>query len=93
MWTFLKPLFIFCSIIIGTSLFHWSLIQTYSTLCSPPTLYGVLTNLSTLGSPFCQFINYLQFELSKHYIFIWGTAAVSFAAYVIGKLNIKKEKN
>tara|TARA_Y100001933_G_C18900639_1_gene522375 strand:+ start:611 stop:883 length:273 start_codon:yes stop_codon:yes gene_type:complete len=90
MHTFLKPVFIFSGIIIGIAFLHWFLIQIYVKLCSPSTVHGMFSYFSTLGSPFCQFINYLQFELSKHYITVWGTAAVALAAYLLGKLNIKK---
>lgn len=88
----IKPIKTFSAVVIGTALAHWILIQTYARTCSSPTIWGAFTSLFTLGSPFCQFINYTQFEISKHYIAIWGAAAISLAAYVMGKLTINKEK-
>jgi len=78
----------FILIIMSTSILHWTLVQIYSLWCAPQNIGGVLKSLFTLGSPFCQFINYLQFEISKHYISIWGTAAIALVAFLAGKLTI-----
>ena len=87
----IKPIATFFAVILGTAIIHWMLIQTYATTCSSPAIWGAFTSLFTLGSPFCHFINYTQFEISKHYIAIWGAAAISLAAYVMGKLTISKK--
>jgi hypothetical protein len=89
----IKPIAAFSAVVLGTAIVHWMLIQTYATTCSSPTIWGAFTSLFTLGSPFCQFINYTQFEISKHYISIWGAAAISLAAYVMGKLTISDKNN
>ena len=82
----IRPIVTFSAVVFGTALLHWILIQTYASICSSPTMWGAFTSLFTLGSPFCQFINYVQFEISKHYIAIWGAAAISLVAYIMGKL-------
>ena len=80
---------IFIAIVTVSTLCHWLLIQIYIIQCSPNNIYGVIRSLFTLGSPFCQFINYIQYELSKQYIIIWGTTAITLFAFLAGKLNIK----
>jgi len=79
----------FILIIFATSILHWTLVQIYTIWCSPQNISGAFKSLFTLGSPLCQFINYLQFELSKHYITIWGTAGVALFAFLAGKLTIQ----
>jgi len=79
----------FILIILATSLAHWTLVRMYALWCSPQNISGAFKSLFTLGSPFCQFINYLQFELSKHYITIWGTAGLALFAFLAGKLTIQ----
>jgi len=54
--------------------------------CAPQTLTGLLNSFFTLGSPLCQFINYLQFELAKNYITIWTTAGVAVMGYITSKI-------
>ena len=56
----------FLIIKLVNSTIHWSLHVLYSMWCAPHTVKGLLTSFFTLGSPLCQFINYIQFELAKH---------------------------
>jgi len=74
----------FILIVFITSFLHWSLIRFYSQNCIDLSWFGMFTNIINLGSPFCQFINYIQFEISKHYIYIWTSAGLGLIAYFIG---------
>ena len=42
-----------------------------------------------MGSPVCNFINIIQFELSKHYITIWMTVGGMFVGYIISHLKLR----
>ena len=81
-----KAVLTFLIIITVTTVIHWSLVQIYALWCAPKHLSGILTTFLTLGSPFCQFMNYIQFELAKHYIGIWTTAGIAIIAYLTGRL-------
>ena len=76
----------FLAVILFTSLAHWSLVLTYTNYCFETGWAGAFKNILTLGSPFCQFVNYAQFELSKHYITIWASAAVAAIAWTVAKI-------
>ena len=77
-----KAVLTFVLIICATTTMHWTLIQLYNQWCAPFTALGFISTMVTLGSPFCQFINYVQYELAKHYIGVWAGAAVAIIAYV-----------
>ena len=70
---------------IATS--HYVLIHIYISMCVGTDFWGLFTSVIRLGSPVCQFINYVQFELSKYYIAAWTAVAVSFVAWLIGKIS------
>jgi hypothetical protein len=75
----------FLGIILLTSTLHWICIQIYVSNCISSSFIGIITNVFTLGSPFCQFINYTQYELSKHYITIWTGAAIGLITWFASK--------
>ena len=75
----------FIGVILITSSIHWVCIQIYISNCVSNTFMGIISNVFTLGSPFCQFINYLQFEMSKHYITIWTGAAIGLITWFVSK--------
>ncbi len=78
----LRAILLFLLIVSITTVVHWGLVQLYNLWCAPLSVVGLITTLFTLGSPFCQFINYIQFELAKHYVGLWAGAAVAIIAYV-----------
>jgi hypothetical protein len=82
----IKIILKFIATILTISLSQWTLVYIYSTYCFTSGWVGALQNVFTLGSPFCQFVNYTQFELSKHYITIWTTAAVAIVVWSIAKI-------
>ena len=57
----------------------------YIKYCIRSTFTGMFTHVFTLGSPFCQFINYMQFELSRYYITIWAAAAIGLITWFVTK--------
>jgi hypothetical protein len=79
----------FILVIIVTSVLQWSALAIYNIWCSPTSVSGFITHLFTLGSPLCQFINTVQYELSKKYISLWAGAAVAITSFIIAKLVIK----
>ena len=76
--------FIFVVLFLGVS--HWLLMQLYIQLCVGTGIMGILTSFISLGSPICQFINFIQYELSKHYVTIWAATGISFVAWMMGVL-------
>ena len=76
--------FIFVVLFLGIS--HWLLMQLYIHLCVGTGIIGILSSFISLGSPVCQFINFIQFELSKHYVTIWAATGISLIAWIIGSL-------
>lgn len=77
----------FAMIVASIAFLHYVLIQLYIYMCVGTGLLGFFQSIISLGSPICQFINHVQFELSKYYITAWATAAVSAAAWLIAKLS------
>ena len=74
----------FIFVVFMTAFLHWCLVNSYSQMCIDLSWMGIFTNIINLGSPFCQFMNYLQFEISKYYVTIWASAGVAIIAYFIG---------
>ena len=76
--------FLFVVLFVGS--LHWILTQLYYYLCVGSGVWGFITSFISLGSPVCQFINYCQYELSKHYITVWTASAVSLIGWLVIKL-------
>ena len=85
----IKEIIKFLLIIIGLGIAHWGLIQFYAYYCAQWSFWGPLLSFLSIGSPLCQFINYLQYEISKYYTFIWRFAATSCIYYIIKKCSFK----
>ena len=83
---FVKPLITFLFIIIFCGFIHWSLNYAYNSFCIDYSLYGFLKHCFTLASPFCQFINFVQYEITKNYVQIWITTGVAISTCVASKL-------
>lgn len=80
------PMLKFIIAVISLCLIHWILVQSYIYFCTELSLWGVFTHFFTMGSPVCQFLNYLQYELSKNYISIWAAAGVACTTWLITKI-------
>jgi|TARA_B110000971_G_C19875414_1_gene438210 hypothetical protein len=78
----------FTGVILLTCFSHWFLVNTYSYYCVPPTILGVFQSIISLGSPVCQFINMLQYELARHYISIWATVGTALVTWLVAKNTI-----
>jgi hypothetical protein len=50
------------------------------------TWWGIFTSAISLGSPFCHFVNTIQYEITKNYILLWSTAATATITWIIAKL-------
>ena len=74
--------------VTGIISIHWLLMQIYLFMCVRSGLWGFLTSFITMGSPVCQFINFIQYEISKQYIIIWSTAATTLLAWLMTKIKI-----
>ena len=74
----------FLLVVFITAFIHWGLVGFYYNNCVDYSWMGIFTSIVNLGSPFCQFINYIQFEISKYYVTIWASAGVALIAYFIG---------
>jgi hypothetical protein len=79
-----KALGHFILVVFITSFLHWALVNFYSWNCVDSSWTGVFTHIIKLGSPFCQFVNYIQFEISKYYVTIWASAGIAIVVYFIG---------
>jgi len=76
----------FLGVVFSTCFIHWALVNTYCIFCAPPSWFGPISTFISLGSPLCQFINYVQYELAKHYITIWAAAGIALTTWLIAKL-------
>lgn len=81
-----KPIISFLAIVFMTSSLQWILSYIYSSHCVDLSFHGFIKHSFNLASPFCQCINFVQFELSKNYINIWLTAGVSIIAFITSNL-------
>ena len=82
-------IFKFVGLIMVTCFTHWFLVNSYSYYCVPPTFMGAFQTMISLGSPACQFVNMVQYELAKHYINIWATAGTALVTWVIAKNTVQ----
>jgi hypothetical protein len=79
-----KAFWHFILVVFITSFLHWSLVNFYSWNCVDSSWTGAIIHFIKLGSPFCQFINYIQYEISKYYVTIWASAGIAIVVYFIG---------
>ncbi len=87
---FIKIIGNFVIMVFMTALIHWCLVKFYSDNCIDSSWKGIFTNMVNLGSPFCQFVNYIQFEISKYYVTIWASAGVGIIVYFVGNVENKE---
>lgn len=75
-----------CKYVIGSILFltslHWGLMYLYSYVCVNFSLWGFITNIIYMGSPMCLLINELQYALSKHYVTIMASTAITIITWI-----------
>lgn len=92
--TLMHPLVIpvakFGGVVMGMAISHWALVQFYACYCAPWSIFGPFLTILSLGSPVCQFANYLQFEIARNYITIWAATGGAVIAYLFA--NIKNPK-
>ena len=79
----------FTGIVFVTGFIHWFLVNLYINYCAPSGIRGILQTFISLGSPLCQFINTVQYELARHYITICAAGATAILAWIIAKTTNK----
>ncbi len=78
----IKPVFLFVITVFSVSTLQWCCIQFMAHFCHELTLWGLVKNIFTLGSPICNFVNHIQIKLTDHYILIWVTAISVIISYI-----------
>lgn len=77
----LKSLSIFILTIYGLSTISWMIGVFHYYTCTPLTAWGWVLSPLKMGSPVCQFMNYIQYELGKYYVALWISSGASLIAY------------
>lgn len=78
----MKPIGFFLLTVLMVSTVQWLMIQFMATYCSPWGWLGPFTNLFSLGSPVCSFVNHVQLILADYYITIWVGAAGTCIGFI-----------
>lgn len=63
------------------SIISWMVVNAYVYLCAPPNLLGALKMMFTMGSPVCQYMNGIQYEISKKYVSFVSSAVLATLTY------------
>lgn len=82
----LKPIGIFILSWMGLLFIQWCLINLYIAICIDTSLWGIIVNAASMGSPLCHFINTVQYEITKNYIVLCGTGAAVVTTWIMVKL-------
>lgn len=72
---------------IMVGVLHWFVVNLYANFCAPPSLFGAIQSFVTMGSPVCQFLNKVQYELTNHFSFAITIMASSFLTLVKSQVN------
>ena len=79
----------FLGICMFISCLQWLLMIIYNTYCHNDTIYGVITNMLTLGSPLCSGINKVQQTLNEYYIVYLGIGTLGIISGISNCIGIK----
>lgn len=82
----IKTLMTFTITIFTLSILHWILIYIYVNYCIDLSLYGIIKNVVSLGSPVCNFINHIQLELNKQYTSFWLSSVITVTTFIVSFL-------
>jgi len=82
-----KPIGVFILTILLISTLNWIGIQFMATHCATWGWFGPISNLFSLGSPLCMFVNNLQVGLANYYITIWAAATTTTLAWISSRLS------
>ena len=55
-----KPIFIFLGTLFMVSSVQWLLMLIYHNYCLDTSVYGIITNMVSMGGPVCQSLNKIQ---------------------------------
>lgn len=78
----IKPVFIFVLTVYALSTISWGIGIAHYYTCTPFTVWGWIMSPFSMGSPICQFMNYIQYELGKYYVAFWVSTAASIITYL-----------
>lgn len=81
----IKPVLTFIYITLGIVTLHWTINYVYNKFCIDYSYYGFIMHIFNMSSPFCQFINFIQFKISKNYVDLWLSAGIAFIAFIASK--------
>lgn len=84
----LKPVEVFVLSWFGLLFIQWCIIKLYITICMDTSLWGIITNAASMGSPLCHFINTVQYEITKNYIMLCGAGATVTTTWIMAKLKV-----
>lgn len=76
------PLIKFMSFCLIMSSIQWIIIMIYNHYCLDSSIYGIVTNIFTLGSPICSSLNKIQTFISDSYITFFGGGILLFTGWV-----------
>ena len=74
---------IFISTIFAISSIQWLAMKFIVNFCYDDSLWGLIKNMFTLGSPVCIFVNNIQTTLMNQYIMIWAGAATALITFIV----------
>lgn len=84
---FSSPVFHVAYGVIGVSILHWFVINLYAYFCAHPSLVGALKSFVTMGSPTCQFLNKVQYELTSNFALLITTLASTLLSAIKTRIN------
>ena len=61
---------------------HFGFIQMYINFCTPSSFDQILNIFTYFGSPFCNFLNNVQYNISQHYIAFFS----AISTYILTKM-------
>ena len=79
----LYSVIIFGSTVFAVSSIQWLAMKFIMKFCYDDSLWGLVRNMFTLGSPICIFVNNIQTTLMNQYIMIWAGAATALITFIV----------
>ena len=89
MFRIIKAFLIFLVTVFSLSTFQWLCVQFLNYFCYDFTLFGIIKNMFTLGSPICNTLNHIQLQLMDNYVLVWVGSVTLFISFVTNLINTK----
>ena len=87
-----RPITGFLSVVILISTIQWACIQFLANYCAKWSWAGPLTNILSLGSPACNFVNHVQVTLADHYVTLWAGALGATIAFISSHVTVSTDQ-